>query len=81
MVDNDIHKIVNDIEKYKKSQLDFLGENFRRSINLLKVNSTFEIIFRISTTRRYTSQKKLLIILQMKSKMLLRKHIDLLFKL
>lgn len=36
-VETDIHKIVNDIEKYKKSQLDFLGENFRRSINLLKV--------------------------------------------
>ena len=38
VIDQDIHKIVNDIEKYKKSQLDFLGENFRRSINLLKVN-------------------------------------------
>lgn len=37
-IDLDIHKIVNDVEKYKKSQLDFLGDNFRRSINLLKVN-------------------------------------------
>ncbi len=36
-LDTDAHKIVNDLEKYKKSQLDFLGENFRRSINLLKV--------------------------------------------
>lgn len=36
--ESDIHKIVNDMEKYKKSQLDFLGENFKRSINLLKVS-------------------------------------------